>query len=182
VFSAFASNIVESARQQAVIAQVKAALMDRKDIRSRYIRVSYDGTTIQLAGFVKDHKQGEKVAGIAKRQEESAVVETFWSYEKDLEERAPYKTRLGEQAADAELWVKVRASLCGPDVRGILKNAEVQAVDVRHGKVRVFLILDGPPDDIDISPHVTTISGVKDFSSRTVKAYVGKNAKGVPEP
>ena len=66
-FSSVASNIVEKARQGAVVAQVKAALMDRKDIRSRYIRVRYDGKTIQLAGLVQDKKQGELVVEIAKR-------------------------------------------------------------------------------------------------------------------
>jgi osmotically-inducible protein OsmY len=164
-----ASNLVEKARQGAVVAQVKAALMDRKDIRSRYIRVRYDGKRIQLAGFVKDAKQGKQVAEIAKQQEASASVVTFWSYEKDLEDRDPYKTHVGEQASDAEIWVKVRAALCSPAAKTILQHADVQAVDVRHGKVRVFLIVDGPPEDIDLSPHIKPIHGVTEFSCRTVK-------------
>ena len=179
-FSSVASNIVEKARQGAVVAQVKAALMDRKDIRSRYIRVRYDGKTIQLAGFVQDKKQGELVVEIAKRQEEKAEVVTFWSYEKDLEERDPYKTRVGEQATDAETWAKVRASLCSPAAKGVLEHSDVQVVDVRHGKVRVFLILDGPPEDIDITPYVKPIPGVADVSCRTVKTY--SEAQPASEP
>lgn len=169
--SSVASNIVEKARQGAVVAQVKAALMDRKDIRSRYMRVRYDGKTIQLAGFVRDEKQGDLVVEIAKRQEEKAEVVTFWSYEKDLEERDPYKTRVGEQAADAEVWAKVRGSLCSPAAKAVLEHADVQVVDVRHGKVRVFMILDGPPEDIDITPYVKPIPGVVDVSFRTVKTF-----------
>lgn len=169
--SSAASSFVEKARQGAVIAQVKAALMDRKDIRSRYIRVQYDGKTIHLAGFVTDKKQGELVAEIAKRQDGNATVTASWSYEKDLEERDPYKTRVGEQAADAEIWAKVRTSLCSPAAQGVLKNADVQAVDVRHGKVRVFVILDGPPEDLDLTPYVKPISGVTDVAVLKVKTY-----------
>lgn len=169
--SSAAQSLVEKARQGAVVAQVKAALMDRKDIRSRYIRVRYDGKTFNLAGFVADKKQGELVAEIAKRHDEKASVVTFWSYEKDLEERDPYRTRVGEQASDAEIWAKVRASLCSPAAQAVLKNADVQAVDVRHGKVRVFLILDGPPEDLDIAPYVKPISGVAEVDVLKVKTY-----------
>lgn len=166
-----ASGLVEKARHGAVVAQIKAALMDRKDIRSRYIRVRYDGKTIHLAGFVKDKKQGETVAEIAGKQDESATVTTFWSYEEDLEERDPYLTRVGEQASDARIWADVQEWLRSPAAKGLLAHADVQTVDVRRGKVRVFLILDGPPSDLDISPHVVTIPGVKELSCRTVKTY-----------
>jgi osmotically-inducible protein OsmY len=171
-----ASSLVEKARQGAVVAQVKAALMDRKDIRSRYIRVRYDGKTIHLAGFVRDKEQGELVEEIAKRQDENATVTSFWSYEQDLEERDPYKTRVGEQAADAETWVRVRVSLRSPAAQGMLENVDVQTVDVRRGKVRVFVILDGPPEDVDITPHVKSISGVTEVEVLKVKAYKPSSA------
>jgi len=173
-FTKVASNLVEKARQGAVVAQVKAALMDRKEIRSRYIRVRYDGKTIQLAGFVKDAQQGEQVVEIAKRQDVSASVVTFWSYEKALEDRDPYKTHVGEQASDAEIWVKVRASLYSLAAKTAVQSADVQAIDVRHGKVRVFLILDGPPEEVDLSPYVKAIPGVTDFICTTVKAFDSK--------
>lgn len=169
--SSKAAGLVEIAKQGAVVAQIKAALMDRKDIRSRYIRVRYDGKTIQLAGFVKDAKQGELVAEIAKRQEDAADVAAFWTYEKELEERDPYKTRVSEQASDAEIWAKVRTSLFSPAAKAVLERADVQAVDVRHGKVRVFLILDGPPDDMDITLFVKPISGVSEALAFKVKTY-----------
>ena len=169
--STMASTWVEKARHGAVVAQVKAALMDRKDIRTRYIRVRYDGRTRHLAGFVTDKKQGEQIAEIAQRQQEHAVLVTFWSYQNDLEDRDPYKTRMGEQASDAEIWAKVRASLFSPAAKGLLEHADVQAVDVRHGKVRVFLILDGPPEDLDITPYVKPIPGVKEVEVLKMKAY-----------
>jgi osmotically-inducible protein OsmY len=169
--SSKAADLVEIAKQGAVVAQIKAALMDRKDIRSRYIRVRYDGKTIQLAGFVKDAKQGELVAELAKRQEDSAEVATFWAYEQELEERDAYTTRVGEQVSDAEIWAKVRASLFSPVAKAVLEQANVQAVDVRHGKVRVFLILDGPPEDIDISPYVKPIHDVVEVTCRIVKTF-----------
>ena len=61
--------------------------------------------------------------------------------------------------------------MCSPAAKELLKHADLQAVDVRHGKVRVFLIVDALPLEIDISQHVKTIAGVADFSSRTVQAF-----------
>jgi len=162
--SAKAGSLIERARQGAVIAQVKAALMDRKDVRSRYIRVQYDGRTMQLAGFVRDEKQGREVAAIAQRQQEDAVLETHWTYEKQLEDRDPYRTRVREQAGDADTWVRVRASLFSPSARGALENADLQAVDIRHGHVRVFLIVDAAPVTRNLAPYIKTIEGVKSFS------------------
>lgn len=161
-----ASTLVEKARQGAVIVQIKASLMDHKDIRSRYIRVRYDGKTVQLAGFVQSKKQGELAVEIAKQQGEKSEVITCWSYEKDLNERNPYKTRVREQVSDAEIWRKVCASLSSPAAKSILAHA-----DVRHGIVRVFLILDGPPENPDITPYVKPISGVVDLNVLAVKVY-----------
>lgn len=169
--SSWVSNLAEKARQGAVFGKIKAALLDRKDIASRYIRINYDGTTVQLAGFVQNEQQGKEVAAIVQQQATNAVIRAFWVYEEQLEAKDPYKTHVGEQAADAELWTKVKASLCSPAAQGVLAHADVQAVDVHLGVVRVFLILDAPPDNPDIAPYVKPIPGVAGLECRIVKTY-----------
>jgi hypothetical protein len=166
-----AQSLVQKVRQGVVVARIAAALIDRKDLHSRYIRVRYDGRKIQLAGFLANESQSKLVEQIAETHGGSTTVTTHWSYEKDLEKRDPYMTQLSEQAIDAKIWANVHASLRSPAARGLLASADVLAVDVRHGKVRVFLVLDGPPDNIDISPHVVTIPGVKGFSCRVTRTY-----------
>ncbi len=174
--SASTIGLVEKARHTTVVTRIKAALLDRKDISSRHIRVKYDGKTVAIAGFVKNKKNIKLIEDIAGKQDESADVKTFLAFAKKLDTVAPYKTRIGEQASDAEIWVKVYASLSSPAARGLLENVDVQAVDVRHGNVYVFLILDKPVEKIDITPHVITITGVVKVFTYKVKAYAEGNA------
>ena len=163
-------KIVQRSRQEIASARIRAALADRRDIRSRYIRVRCDGETVDLAGFVTDTAQAATAEEIARRVASDAVVHGFWAFEPDLDERDAYMTRIGEQAADAKIWARVQVALRGPDVRPLLADADVQAVVIRHGKVRVYLILDKAGIEIDLVPHLRSITGVTDVSIRTVTA------------
>jgi len=164
----FYEPILEWGRQEVITSRIRAALADRKDIRSRYIRVRYDGETVQLAGFATNATQAVTAEGIARRVAPGAVVQEFWTFEPDLEEQDAYMTRIGEQAADAEIWARVQIALRSPAVRPLLANVDVQAVDVRHGKVRIYLILDKAGAEIDLAPHLRSIPGVTKVSVRTV--------------
>ncbi len=152
-------------------ARIRSALADRKDIRSRYIRVRYDGETIHLAGFAKDAEQAAEVERIVHSIVPEAGRQSFWSFEPDLDERDAYMTRIGEQAADAEIWARIQVTLRGPAVRALLAEADVQAVDVRHGKVRIFLIAESTKGLVDLAPHLNPIQGIIDVSQRTVNAF-----------
>lgn len=164
-------DLAEMARRGLVVVQIRAALMDRKDIRSRYIRVRFDGKTIELAGFVKNLQQGKQVVEIAQAQESEAEVKAYWLYEEDLEEHDPYKTRVQEQKKDAEIWLKIQLSLCSPAGSATLGNSKVQAVDVRKGEVRVFLILDSPQEDLDITPFIKPLYGVTKITVFTLETF-----------
>lgn len=87
---------------------------------------------MRLAGCIRDEKQGREVATVAQRQQEDAVLETHWAYEKQLEDSDPYRTRVSKQAGDADLRVRVRASLCSPTARGTMGNADLQTLDGVH--------------------------------------------------
>lgn len=164
-------RLLEQGRQELLAARIRTTLADRKDLRSRYIRVRFDGKTVHLAGFVTNTTQSLTAEDIARRIAPDAAVVGFWAFEPDLDERDAYMTRVGEQAADAEIWARVQVALRSPTVRSLLTDADVQAVDVRHGNVRLYLIADTPDGLIDLAPHIRPIPGVTDFSQRTVIGY-----------
>jgi len=168
-------KVVSSARSEAarltVIGSIRAKIMDRKDIKSRYIRVRFDGKTLQLAGFVQSTNIAADVEQIARTVVQTGTIETYWKIEKTLKEHEPYKTHVEEQAADFAIWAKVKASLASPDVRPLLKNTDVQAVDVDHGNVIVYLIAAAPTGEASLDPHIQDISGVKSLSYRVLKTF-----------
>lgn len=166
-----ADRLLDRGRQEMTILRIRAALADRKDIRSRYIRVQHDGNVITLAGFVKNAAQGILTEGIARRIAPAAEIRGFWSYDPDLDERDAYMTRIREQAADAEIWTRVQMAIRAPAIRALLAAADIQAVDVRHGKVRVYVIADSPKGLVDLAPHLRPIQGVVEVSQRTVRTY-----------
>ena len=166
-----ADRLMDHGRQELTVLRIRAALADRKDIRARYIRVRHDGKAVNLAGFVKDPAQSSEAEKIARTIAAGSEVRGFWAYEPDLDERDAYMTRIGEQATDAEIWARIQVALRGPPVRHLLADADIQAVDVRHGKVRVLLIAESPEGLVDLAPHLTPVQGVAEVSQSTVKAF-----------
>ena len=161
----------QEAKRLAVIGQIRATLIDRKDVKSRYVRVRFDGKNLQLAGFVQSTNMIAIIEQAAREVAKPERVETFWAIQDNLQDHDPYKTFVEEQTSDFGIWLKVKASLASPDVRPLLKNAVVQAVDVDHGKVTLYLIVDAPPAEIDLAPHIKGISGVKGYECRLAKTY-----------
>ncbi len=159
------------AKRLAVIGEIRARLVDRKDIKERYVRVRFDGKTLQLAAFVQSTNVAAEIETIARGVAKPEKLETYWSVIDGLRDRDPYKTYVGEQASDAGIWIKVKASLANTDVRPSLTNVHVQAVDVDHGNVTVYLIEDAPTEGIDLSPHIKNIDGVTNYQSRELKAF-----------
>ncbi len=169
-------KVREETRRLTTITEIRARMADRKNIASRYIRVRYDGENLQLAGFVTAAAQANQVESLVRGMAPDADVTGFWSFEPDLDEQDAYMTRIGEQATDAEIWARIQVALRGAAVRPLLADADVQAVDVRHGKVRVYLILDKAGIEVDLAPHFRSIPGVTDVSIRTVTATLLKSA------
>lgn len=165
------SRTKSEAHRLAVLGEIKASLLDHKDIKSRYIRVHFNGQTLEIAGFAPDTNTTAAVERIAKTIAAPEATKVFWSVTDGLQAGEPYATYVEERAADLGVWAKVKASLASPHVRALLKHADVQAVDVNHGAVVVYLIADAPPIDIDLATHVTGISGVKSYKCQVLRAY-----------
>lgn len=165
------TSIKEDSKRLLAIAKVKAAFADRRDIPGRYIRVRFDGRVLQLAGFVPNKEIAKAAEEVARTAVAPESVKTFWEIDEDIDNREPRKTYVGEQASDLAVYAKVLASLNGPDVRPLLKNAETVHVNVHQGKVTIYIILDAPPDIVDLSPHVATIEGVTGVTCKTVRTY-----------
>lgn len=164
-------RMLTRSRYEMIAVRIRASFADRKDIRSRYIRVRFDGQTVQLAGFVKDAAQAATAEAIARKIAPGASIIGFWQFESDLDEREAYMTRIAEQAADAEIWARIQVTLRSPAIRPILADADIQAVDVRHGKVRLFVIAESERGIIDLTPYLSSTAGVAEVSQSTVKAY-----------
>lgn len=164
-------RVKDEGKRASVIARVKTAYADRKDIPGRYIRVRFDGHTLQLAGFVPSKDIAKAAEDVARQVVQPESIQTFWCVEDSLSTSEPYKTYVGEQAQDAVLKGKVLTSLNSPDVRPQLANAEIALVDVTHGNVVVYVIADAPPAEVDLEPHVKPIPGVVGFQCKVLKAY-----------
>jgi len=165
------SRTKSEAHRLAVLGEIKAFLLDHKDIKSRYIRVHFNGQTLQIAGFAPDTNTTATVERIAKTIAAPDATKVYWSVTDGLQAGEPYATYVEERASDLAVWAKVKAALASPDIRALLKHADVQAVDVNHGAVVVYLITDAPPYEIDISAHVTRIAGVRNYRCQVLKAY-----------
>lgn len=144
---------------------------DRKDIMARFIRVRFDGETVQLAGFVQSEDAAKNAAGIAARTARSEKVQTYLQVEASVTNVETYPTHVGEQSEDALTKALVLTSLASPDVKPQFRNAEIQHVTVAHGQVTVYIIADAPPAEFNLSPHVTPIDGVKGLTVHVDKAY-----------
>lgn len=165
------NKVKDEGKRAMVVGRVKAAFADRKDIPGRYIRVRFDGHTLQLAGFVPSKDIAKAAEDVARQVAQPESLQTFWSVEDSMLTAEPYKTYVGEQAQDAVVKGKVMTSLNSPDVRPQFATAEIVQVDVTRGKVVVYVIADAPPSEFDLDPHVKPISGVVDFRGKVLKAY-----------
>ena len=165
------AKIADETHRIAVIGEIKAKFVDNKGIKARYIRVQYDGTKLQLAGFVPTSAVIADVERIGREAAPQKKFESYWQVKEGLLDHDPYSTYVGEQASDFSIWLKVKATLLSPNVQPLLKATHVQAIDVHSGKVTIYLIADAPPGDIDLGPHIKNINGVKSVTVFTLKAY-----------
>lgn len=169
------SNAVQIVRDEGTraftIGQIKAAFMDRKDIPGRYIRVRFDGKTLQLAGFAPSEDAAKTAEKIARDIAKPETVQTFWGYDAAITNRGAYTTFFGELAEDGALKAKVLASLSGPAVRPQFSHAEIIHVSVHHGDVAVYIVADAPPGTFELDPFVKPIAGVTTFACRVVTTY-----------
>jgi hypothetical protein len=164
------TKIADETRRLTVIGEIKAKFVDNKDIKSRYIRVQYDGKQLHLAGFVQSTNV---IAAIERIGHEAAPGKTFnshWQIAEGLSDHDPYNTYVGEQATDFTIWLKVKAALLSPNVQPLLKTTHVQAIDVHEGHVKAYLIADSPPDTVNLEPHIKNINGVKSVTVLVLKA------------
>jgi len=165
------NKIHEETRRLAKIGEIKARFMDNKRIKGRYIRVRFDGEKLQLAGFVPTTNDIPVIERIGSEAVKDKEVESFWHATDGLIDTDAYQTFVGERSSDFALWMKVKAALCSPNVTPLLKTTDVQAVDVRDGHVKVYLIADAPAD-LDLTPHIKNIKGVERVEVFTLNAFL----------
>jgi hypothetical protein len=165
------SKALAGGKHTLIVGKIKAAFADRKDVIGRYIRVHYDGTTLQMAGFVQSAEASKAAEEIATRISKSGSVQSYWQIEPSVTNSEPYATHVGEQSEDALTKARVLASLAAPDVRPQFHNAEIQHVTVSHGHVSIYVIADATPAQFDLAPHIVPIEGVKGWSCHMLKAY-----------
>lgn len=169
------SNMFHAAKEEGsrafAIAKIKAAYADRKDIPGRYIRVRFDGKTLQLAGFVPNDEVGTNAIEIARNIAKPVHVQTFLTVDTSVPTKDAYMTYLGEQGRDQFLKAKVVASLAGPAVRPQLKHADVVHVGVDHGNVIIYIVADAEPVTFELDPYVKPIEGVQSMKVVVVKAF-----------
>lgn len=162
------SRVKDEGARALVAAKVKAALVDRKDIPSRYIRIRFDGRALQLAGFVPNRQVAEDAEALARKVAEPVSLQAFWSFDETI---GSGKTFIGERAGDLSLTAKVLASLHAPDVRPQFKHAEIVHVNVNDGKVTIYIVADAAPGTFDLAPHVLPIPGVTEVLCQIVKTF-----------
>jgi len=165
------SKALAGGKHALIVGKIKAVYADRKDIPGRHIRIRFDGTTLQLAGFVPSAEVAKDAEEIAVRIAKPEKKQVLWRIDASVANREPYKTHVGEQSDDALIKTRVLASLAAPDVRPQFRNAEIQHVEVNHGQVLIYIIADAPPAQFDLAPHITPIEGVKDLSCNILKAF-----------
>lgn len=169
------SNIWNVAKEEGsralTIAKIKAAYADRKDIAGRYIRIRFDGKTLQLAGFVPNDDVGKNAIEIARNIAKPTSVQTYLTIDTSVPTKDAYMTYIGEQSRDQYLKAKVVASLAGPAVRPQLKHAEIVHVGVDHGNVIIYIVADAEPATFDLAPYVTPIEGVQSMKVAVVKTF-----------
>lgn len=167
------TRLQEDGKRALIVGRIKAAFADRKDISGRYIRVRHDGKAVQLAGFVPDEETAKKAEAVAKEIAAPAEVVCFWKIDKELRNKPPYKTHVGEQTQDMILKSKILLSLAAPDVTSQLTKAEIIEVDVQQGNVTVYLVADAPlPEGFDLAPHIKPIPGVLMLTVSAVTATI----------
>lgn len=165
------SKALAGGKHTLIIGKIKAAYADRKDISGRHIRIHFDGTTLQLAGFAPSAEVAKDAEEIAVRIAQPEKKQVFWRIDASVSNPEPYRTHIGEQSEDALVKTRVLASLAAPDVKPQFNDAEIQHVDVNHGQVVVYVIADTPPARFDLGPHISPIEGVKGWSAIVLKAY-----------
>lgn len=169
------SNMWNAAKEEGgralTITKIKAAYADRKDIPGRYIRVRFDGKTLQLAGFVPTKDVETAVIDLATRIAKPQTVQKFLTVEPTVPTNVNYNTYLGEQSHDAILKAKILTSLAGPAVRPQLTHADIVHVGVDHGNVTIYIIADAEPSTFDLNPYVKPIPGVESVNVLVVKTY-----------
>jgi hypothetical protein len=169
------SNIWNIAKEEGsralTIAKIKAAYADRKDIAGRYIRIRFDGKTLQLAGFVPNGEVGSNAVEIAKAIANPKHVQTFLAIDTSVPIKDTYNTYLGDQSRDQYLKAKVLTSLAGPAVHPQLKHAEIVHVGVDHGNVIIYIVADAEPTTFELAPFVKPIEGVQSMKVIVVKTF-----------
>jgi osmotically-inducible protein OsmY len=165
------AKVADETRRLAKISEIKARLIDNKEVKARYIRVQYDGSKLQLAGFVPSTNVIATIEQIGRMATPQKEFESYWQVAEGLIDHDPHTTVMSEQASDAAVWLKVKAALYSPNVLPLLKGIHVQALDVRSGNVTVYMIADAPPGEFDPGPHIKNIAGVKSSSTFTIKAF-----------
>ena len=165
------SKALAGGKHTLVLGRIMAAYADRKDIPGRYIRIRFDGTTLQLAGFVPSAEVAKDAEAIAVRIAKPEKKKVFWCIDASVTNPEPYRTHVGEQSEDALVKTRVVASLAAPDVRPQFRNAEIQHVEVNHGQVVVYIIADAPPAQFDLGPHISPIEGVRGYNTLVLNAY-----------
>ncbi len=175
--SALTKTIAEG-KNMLAIGKIKAAFADRKDIRGRLIRIHFDGSTMQLAGFVQSPEAAKAAETLSQSIAKPNKLEPYWHIDAAVTNCEPYSTYIGEQSEDALIKTRVLASLAAPDVRPQFSNADVQYVGVNHGHVSVYIIADAPPVQFELAPHITPIEGIKSWSLYILKAY----PENAPQP
>jgi osmotically-inducible protein OsmY len=165
------TKVAEETRRLAKISEIKAKLIDNKEIKARYIRVQYDGNKVLLAGFVQNTNVVAEIERIARAVTPQKQFESYWQVAEGLIDQTSYSTYAGQQSSDVAVWMKVTAALYSPNVLPLLRKTHVQAIDVRSGHVTVYLIASAPPGDFDPTPHIKNIEDVKGTSFFTIKAF-----------
>ena len=166
-----ANKVLVEAHRLKVVGLIKAILIDRKDIKARYVRVRYDGAVVCLDGFVSNKTVAAEIESMASRVAKTEKIVSHWLISESLQDDDPYKTHIGEQSEDAVTWVRVRSALASESVREVLKVTEVQAVDLRHGRVTLYLIADAPTAEFDFESHLKSVPGVVSTTVQVVKTY-----------
>ncbi len=169
------SNMWNAAKEEGsralTITKIKTAYADRRNIPGRYIRVKFDGKTLQLAGFVPNKEVETSAVQVAKDIAQPESINTFLCIDESVPAKDSYNTFLSEQSQDGILKVKVLTSLAGPAVRPQLKNADVVHVGVNHGNVIIYIVADVEPATFDLTPYVKPIPGVESVKVLVVRAF-----------
>ena len=146
-------------------------LADQKFAARRYLRLTWleSEKKVIVEGFIPSRTLGDSVSKlVAAAVKNDYAIETNFSVVPSLGQPPSRTTYVSEAAADSVLSGRVRHSLRGPDVQGLMARlgAEILTWDVLAGHVTLFVVQDSknvPERQLaeSLQPHLKDIKGLR---------------------